>query len=133
MKKVGLWLALSALLVNGPRFVIIFLKVDSIDIPKPMEATLLTATGIATGLVLTGGGGTLKGLVELFEAFFQKPCKLGFPRRFCKMDSSLIDPKFSTALGLLLEETSKNHKIYKEIWFFNKFKTKMKEFFLDIF
>jgi hypothetical protein len=56
MKKVGLWLALSALLVNGPRFVIIFLKVDSIDVPKPMEATLLTATGIATGLVLTGGG-----------------------------------------------------------------------------
>jgi hypothetical protein len=56
IKKVGLWLALSALLVNGPRFVIIFLKVDSIDVPKPLEATLLAATGIATGLVLTGGG-----------------------------------------------------------------------------
>ena len=55
-KRVGLWLALSALLVNGPRFVIIFLKVDSIEVPKPMEAALLTATGIATGLVLTGGG-----------------------------------------------------------------------------
>ncbi len=56
MKKVGLWLALAALLVNGPRFVIIFLKVDSIDLPKTIEAVLLTATGIATGLVLTGGG-----------------------------------------------------------------------------
>lgn len=88
---------------------------------------------LGAGIVLTGGGATLKGLVELFEAFFQKPAKLGFPRRFCKMDSSLIDPKFSTALGLLLEENSKNHKIYKEIWFFNKFKTKIKEIFLDIF
>lgn len=55
-KRVGLWLALAALLVNGPRFVLIFLKIDSIDMPKPMEAALLTATGIATGLVLTGGG-----------------------------------------------------------------------------
>ncbi|MEZ4621184.1 MAG: HTH domain-containing protein [Caldilineaceae bacterium] len=42
--------------MNGPRFVIIFLKVDSIDLPKSTEAALLAATGVATGLVLTGGG-----------------------------------------------------------------------------
>lgn len=56
MKKIGLWLAIAALLVNGPRFVIIFLRIDNVDLPLQAEATMLGATGIATGLVLTGGG-----------------------------------------------------------------------------
>lgn len=56
MKKVGLWLAIIALLVNGPRFVLIFLQVDNLTIPLSVEAIMLGITGIATGLVLTGGG-----------------------------------------------------------------------------
>lgn len=56
MKKVGLWLAIAALLVNGPRFVLIFLRVDNLMIPLVIEAIMLGATGVATGLVLTGGG-----------------------------------------------------------------------------
>lgn len=56
MKKVGLWLAIAALLVNGPRFVLIFLRVDSLTMPITAEAIMLGVTGIATGLVLTGGG-----------------------------------------------------------------------------
>jgi len=56
MKKVGLWLAIAALLVNGARFVLIFLRVDSLVIPITGEAVMLAMTGIATGLVLTGGG-----------------------------------------------------------------------------
>lgn len=56
MKKVGLWLAIVALLVNGPRFILIFLLIDDLTIPLVVETTLLSITGIATGLVLTGGG-----------------------------------------------------------------------------
>ena len=56
MKKVGLWLAIAALLVNGPRFILVFLRVDNIDIPLQTEAIMIGATGLATGLVLTGGG-----------------------------------------------------------------------------
>ena len=56
MKKVGLWLAIAALLVNGPRFVLIFLRVDGLAMPITAEAIMLSLTGIATGLVLTGGG-----------------------------------------------------------------------------
>ena len=44
MKKVGLWLAIAALLVNGPRFILIFLRVDNIDIPLQTEAIMLGAT-----------------------------------------------------------------------------------------
>ncbi len=85
------------------------------------------------GIVLTGGGAYLKGLIEFFESFFQKPVKLGLPRKFCKMDQALIHPKFSTALGLLLENPSKSHKVYQHHWLVSKFKNKIKEFFTDIF
>jgi hypothetical protein len=56
MQRIGLWLAIAALLVNGPRFVIIFLQVDGLSLPIWLEGGLLAITGIATGLVLTGGG-----------------------------------------------------------------------------
>lgn len=56
MKKVGLWLAIVALLVNGPRFVLIFLLIDDLTVPVVVETMMLSVTGVATGLVLTGGG-----------------------------------------------------------------------------
>lgn len=44
MKKVGLWLVIAALLVNGPRFILVFLRVDNIDLPLQTEAIMLGAT-----------------------------------------------------------------------------------------
>lgn len=55
-RNVGLWLAIAALLVNSPRLVIVFLRVDGLRLPNDVEMWLLTATGIATGAVLSGGG-----------------------------------------------------------------------------
>lgn len=52
----GYILALSALLVNAPRLVLTYLRTDNIHLPLMTEASLLTITGIATGIVLTGGG-----------------------------------------------------------------------------
>jgi hypothetical protein len=54
--RVGIWIAIAALLVNMPRFVILFLDVDGIDIGLDAEGVLLGLSGIATGLVLSGGG-----------------------------------------------------------------------------
>lgn len=56
MRKIALWLALSALAVNAPRFVILFLMVDGIYLPRGIEGLFLAITGIATGAVLSGGG-----------------------------------------------------------------------------
>ena len=55
-KNVGLWIALSALAVNGPRFVLVFLEADGVILSHVVTGPLLGLTGIATGLVLTGGG-----------------------------------------------------------------------------
>lgn len=54
--RAGQWIALAAVLVNGPRLVLIFLQADGIAIPRGIEAAVLSITGIATGAVLTGGG-----------------------------------------------------------------------------
>jgi hypothetical protein len=56
MRRVGLWIALAALLVSGPRLVLVFLQVDGLRLPIAWEAAILSLTGIATGVVLTGGG-----------------------------------------------------------------------------
>lgn len=56
MKKIALWLALAALGVNAPRFVILFLNVDGLYLSSGLEAFLLAITGVATGVVLSGGG-----------------------------------------------------------------------------
>lgn len=53
---VGIVLAIVALLVNMPRFVIMFLDVDGISLGLGAEGLLLGVGGVATGIVLSGGG-----------------------------------------------------------------------------
>lgn len=58
---------------------------------------------ITGGVVLTGGGSLLGGLTALGEYVMEKPAKTGHPLPFGGMARTMRDPKFSTALGLLLE------------------------------
>lgn len=56
MKNIGMKIAMVAIFVNAPRFVITFLAADAMRLPGWLEGTMLALTGIATGIVLTGGG-----------------------------------------------------------------------------
>lgn len=56
MKRAGLLVALAALLVNAPRLMLIYLRVDGLALPASAEGAMLGLTGVATGIVLTGGG-----------------------------------------------------------------------------
>jgi hypothetical protein len=57
--RAGLYLAVAAIAVNAPRLVLAFLAVDGIDVGADLRAALLGLTGLATGVVLTGGGAYL--------------------------------------------------------------------------
>jgi cell division protein FtsA len=57
---------------------------------------------IPAGLVLTGGGAHLSGLVELAEHVFSLPVRIGVPRGPEGMPESLSQPEYATAVGLLL-------------------------------
>ena len=54
------------------------------------------------GLVLTGGGALLEGVVELAERVFEMPVRLGVPGRIEGMAADVNNPIYATALGLAL-------------------------------
>jgi cell division protein FtsA len=71
-------------------------KLDCLGLPRPLSG----------GLVLTGGGAALSGVVELAADIFKMPVRIGVPIRFANL-GGLIDnyqsPVYATAIGLVLE------------------------------
>ena len=57
---------------------------------------------LGAGVVLTGGGSLLQGLVELAEFTFDVPVRRGVPRNVIGMREAYNSPIFSTAIGTLL-------------------------------
>ena len=57
---------------------------------------------IASGMVLTGGGAKMEGLVELAEEIFHMPVCLAAPRSVSGLADIVGDPVYATAVGLLL-------------------------------
>jgi hypothetical protein len=57
--RTGRWFAVAAVLVTAPRLVLAFLAADSIALPPALRAALLSASSVATAVVLTGGAAYL--------------------------------------------------------------------------
>ena len=57
---------------------------------------------LGAGVILTGGGCLLQGLVELAEFTFDVPVRRGVPRNVIGMREAYNSPIFSTAIGTLL-------------------------------
>ncbi len=57
---------------------------------------------LGAGVILTGGGSLLQGLVELAEFTFDVPVRRGVPRNVVGMREAYNSPIFSTAIGTLL-------------------------------
>jgi len=57
---------------------------------------------IPAGLILSGGGAHLRGLVELAEHMFSLPVRIAAPRGLDGLPEELSQPEYATAVGLLL-------------------------------
>jgi cell division protein FtsA len=57
---------------------------------------------ISAGIVLTGGAANVPGSVELAEAIFQMPVRIGLPQHVSGLIDVREDPTYSTGVGLLL-------------------------------
>jgi len=57
---------------------------------------------IAAGVVLTGGGSKMDGVIELAEEVFHCPVRLGTPQFVAGLVDVVRNPVYSTAVGLLL-------------------------------
>jgi cell division protein FtsA len=53
------------------------------------------------GLVLSGGGSRLPGLLDIAESVLRKPVRLSWPVPLAKMPTELAEPEFATALGMI--------------------------------
>ncbi len=56
---------------------------------------------LAGGVVLTGGGAKLNGLVDLAQDIFNQPVKIGKPSPFKGLTDLVSEPQFATVIGLL--------------------------------
>jgi len=56
----------------------------------------------AAGVVLTGGGSRLPGMMDIADSVLRKPVRLAWPVPLAKMPSALAEPEFATVLGLVM-------------------------------
>ncbi len=83
--------------VIQPRVEEIFQKVQD-ELKKSGYERLLRA-----GVVLTGGAAAMPGMVQLGEEVFHNTVKLGMPHYDGNLKDLLRNPRYSTAMGLMLE------------------------------
>ena len=57
---------------------------------------------LGAGCVLTGGGARMAGLLEVAESLLRVPARLAYPVPLSRMPDELVQPEFSTAIGMLL-------------------------------
>jgi cell division protein FtsA len=58
---------------------------------------------LSSGIVLTGGSSMMQGMVELGEEIFHMPVRVGLPAYSGGLAEVVRHPRYSTAMGLLLE------------------------------
>ena len=64
--------------------------------------TVVTPDRLAAGVVLTGGGAALPGVVELAEQIFDTPARVGELRGLAHVPDELHGPAFTTGMGLMI-------------------------------
>jgi cell division protein FtsA len=57
---------------------------------------------LSSGIVITGGSSLMKGMVELGEEVFHMPVRVGYPRYAGSLQEVVRNPRYSTAMGLLM-------------------------------
>jgi cell division protein FtsA len=66
---------------------------------------------LSSGIVITGGAALMPGMCELAEEIFHMPVRLGLPRYVGGLAEVVKNPRYSTAVGLLLVARQQMQKI----------------------
>ena len=65
---------------------------------------------LSSGVVMTGGSSVMQGMVELGEEIFHMPVRVGVPRYAGGLSEVVRNPRYATAVGLLLEGVSQTQQ-----------------------
>ncbi len=71
---------------------------------------------LPAGVVFTGGGAKLPGIVDLAKKILLLPAQIGFPVKMEGMSESLDDPAFAVVVGLLLSVNQEKIRSGGNIW-----------------
>ncbi|MGI4812855.1 MAG: cell division protein FtsA [Janthinobacterium lividum] len=91
---------------------------------------------LSSGIVLTGGAAMMAGMVELGEDIFLKPVRIGVPDYARGLADVVRNPRYSTAMGLLLEGRSqrlRGRKVAVQTGSMRQVLARMKEWVLGNF
>lgn len=69
---------------------------------------------VGSGIVITGGGSLLDGLIELGEFVFDMPVRRGLPRLMGGLTDAVKSPVYANSLGLVFYSISKNPPRFAE-------------------
>lgn len=80
---------------------IIEARVEEMNKMVDRELQSIDRSGLLpAGIIITGGGAKLPGLVEVGKRDFRLPVSIGFPQGYTSAIDKIQDPAFTTALGL---------------------------------
>ncbi|AAU50056.1 cell division protein FtsA [Burkholderia pseudomallei] len=91
---------------------------------------------LSSGVVLTGGAAMMPGMVELGEDIFLKPVRIGAPEYAGGLSDVVRNPRYSTAMGLLVEGSAqrmRGRKVAVQSGSAGQIFSRMKEWFLSNF
>lgn len=101
---------------------------------------------LGSGIVMTGGGSSLDGIIELSEFIFDIPVRCGLPKQVGGLKDVVRGGEFATSIGLLMHALEqkkdyyarKNHKDTGRFSSsrndsYDSFSAKVKKFFNDLF
>lgn len=72
---------------------------------------------LPAGVVFTGGGAKLPGLVDLAKEVLRLPARVGYPKPLGGVLDHVDDPEFATAIGLILwAEANADHDSARASW-----------------
>jgi len=57
---------------------------------------------LGAGVVFTGGGARMNSIIDTAEDMLRRPARLGYPVPIAKLPSNLLEPEFSTVIGMIL-------------------------------
>lgn len=86
---------------------------------------------LSSGIVLTGGSSVMQGMVELGEEIFHMPVRLGVPKYEGGLSDVVRNPRYATAMGLLLEGAAqvRQGRLSKQTGSFRAVFSRMRDWF----
>ena len=109
---------------------------ELLDRIKPVVNKIQKKMGIVSGVVLTGGGASLEGILEMSQDVFGTPVRLGVTRKINGPKEVVSSPQYTAAagvLGYILDKIRKEEHRFKNKWFLTKKITKVKEWIQEYF